>query len=309
MSNSVMTWADVIDQSADKFNQIANRAQLVTWAEESQFAIQAIQKNEKLSQCVPVTVQNAIINVASVGLTLNHALGYAYLVPESVKQKDQNGRDVWVQECLLRVSFKGLLKIATDSGSILWAKAEIVKASDEFEYLGVCTPPSHKMNPFKDRGATIGCYCVAKTHQGDFLVDFMSMDDINKVKGAAKTKTVWDAWFDEMVKKAMIKRASKQWPKTDRDDRLDRAIAVVNEYEGSEEPLRQEREINPQPTTAVKSSITNARLNAGMKKIIAGEYTIQQLESTFLLNESQSACVDKWVAGAEWVDLPVEAAQ
>jgi len=214
-----------------------------------------------------------------------------------------------VQECLLRVSFKGLLKIATDSGSILWAKAEIVKASDEFEYLGVCTPPSHKMNPFKDRGATIGCYCVAKTHQGDFLVDFMSMDDINKVKGAAKTKTVWDAWFDEMVKKAMIKRASKQWPKTDRDDRLDRAIAVVNEYEGSEEPLRQEREINPQPTTAVKSSITNARLNAGMKKIIAGEYTIQQLESTFLLNESQSACVDKWVAGAEWVDLPVEAAQ
>jgi hypothetical protein len=107
----------------------------------------------------------------------------------------------------------------------------------------------------------------------------------------------------------MIKRASKQWPKTDRDDRLDRAIAVVNEYEGSEEPLRQEREINPQPTTAVKSSITNARLNAGMKKIIAGEYTIQQLESTFLLNEIQGACVDKWVAGAEWVDLPVEAAQ
>jgi recombination protein RecT len=291
-----MTWADVIDQSADKFNQIASRAQLVTWAEESQFAIQAIQKNDSLAKCSPHTVQNAVINVAAVGLTLNPALGYAYLVPEG-------------GECNLKVSFKGLLKIATDSGSILWAKAEIVKAGDQFEYHGVCTPPVHKMNPFTARGETVGVYCVAKTHQGDFLVDYMDMENINKVKNAAKSKNVWNAWPDEMTKKAMIKRASKQWPKTDRDDRLDRAIAVVNEYEGSEELPRQEREINPQPTTAVKSSITNARLNAGMNKIIAGEYTIQQLESTFLLTEIQRAYVDKWVAGAEWVDLPVEAAQ
>jgi len=38
----------------------------------------------------------------------------------------------------------------------------------------------------------------------------------------------------EMAKKAKLKRSSKQWPKTDRDDRLDRAIAVVNEYEGGD---------------------------------------------------------------------------
>ena len=90
MSNQVQqqppTWGQVIDRAAPQFNEIASRNKLVTWAEESQFALQAIQKNDKLAQCMAHTVQNAIINVASVGLTLNPAMGYAYLVPEGVKQ-------------------------------------------------------------------------------------------------------------------------------------------------------------------------------------------------------------------------------
>jgi recombination protein RecT len=244
MSNEVMTWPQLIEQVAPKFNQIATAQNLVTWAEESQFAIQALQKNEKLSQCMPHTVQNAVINVAAVGLTLNPALGYAYLVPEAEKVKDGGGRDVWVQNCSLRVSFKGLLKIATDSGSILWAKAEIVKAKDTFKYRGPCELPLHEMDAFGDRGETVGAYCIAKTHQGDVLVDIMSAAEIAKIRGAAKQDGVWSKWPDEMAKKAILKRSSKQWPKTDRDDRLDRAIAVVNEYEGSED-IRPERDITP----------------------------------------------------------------
>lgn len=231
MSNEVMTWPMVIEQVAPKFNEIANAQKLVAWAEESQFAIQALQKNDTLAKCSAHTVQNSIINVAAVGLTLNPALGYAYLVPEK-------------GECNLKVSFKGLVKIATDSGSILWVKAEIVKANDKFAYNGPCSMPDHSMNPFIDRGATVGVYCIAKTHQGDILVDVMSADEIAKIRKAAKQDYVWSAWPDEMAKKAIIKRASKQWPKTDRSDRLDLAIAAVNEYEGSED-IRQERDITP----------------------------------------------------------------
>jgi recombination protein RecT len=224
----------MVHKVESKFTEIATRHQMVAWAEESQFALQAIQKNAKLAGCQVHTVQNSIINVASVGLTLNPALGYAYLVPEGVKQKGSDGRDIWIDECILRVSFKGLLKIATDSGSIKWAKAEVVKESDSFEYRGPCQMPAHTMNPFGDRGKTVGSYCIAKTHEGDILVDVMAGDEIQKIRNAAKTKAVWDAWPDEMAKKAIIKRASKQWPKTDRDDRLDLAVAAVNEYEGSE---------------------------------------------------------------------------
>lgn len=234
-----LTWTQYVDKVAPKFNEIAANGKHVTWAEESQFAIQSLQKNEKLAQCIPITVQNAVINVAAVGLTLNPALGYAYLVPESVKQLDNQ----WRQECMLRVSFKGLLKIATDSGSIMLCKAEIVKEKDEFLYTGAFSLPEHKMNPFSDRGKTVGVYCAAKTHQGDWIIDVMGLDDINKIKEKAKTKTVWTEWEDEMIKKAVIKRASKQWPKTDRDDRLDKAIAVVNEYEGSADVILTSPEI------------------------------------------------------------------
>jgi len=233
MSQEVMTWNRYIENVAQTFIEIASNGKHVTWAEESQFALQALQKNEKLASCQPRTVQNAVINVAAVGLTLNPALGYAYLVPEAVKQS--NGQ--YLQECMLRVSYKGLIKIATDSGSILLAKAEIVKEKDEFTYNGAFALPEHKMKPFEDRGKTVGVYCAAKTHQGDWIVDIMDMAEVNKISGAAKTDSVWKGWEDEMIKKAMIKRASKQWPKTDREGRLEKAVAVMNEYEGSDQLL------------------------------------------------------------------------
>lgn len=243
-----LTWTQYIEKVGPKFNEIASHGKHVTWAEECQFAIQALQKNEKLAQCIPLTVQNAIVNVAAVGLTLNPALGYAYLVPEPVKQLDNQ----WRQECMLRVSFKGLLKIATDSGSILLCKAEIVKEKDDFVYTGAFSLPEHKMKPFEDRGKTVGVYCAAKTHQGDWIVDVMGMDEVNKIKEKAKTKTVWTEWEDEMIKKAIIKRASKQWPKTDRDDRLDKAISIVNEYEGSSDIVQTSPELG-QTTAETKA--------------------------------------------------------
>ena len=123
------------------------------------------------------------------------------------------------------------------------------------------------MNPFSDRGATVGVYCVAKTFDGDFLVDVMSVEEIVKIRKAAKQDYVWSAWPDEMAKKAIIKRASKQWPKTDRHDRLDRAIAVVNEYEGSEDFYRKEKDITPDPITVTTEEVEclrNAMTVAGV---------------------------------------------
>lgn len=288
-----LTWPQVIEQVAPKFNQIATNQNLVTWAEESQFALQAIQKNDAIAKCHIHTIHNSVINVAAIGLTLNPALGYAYLVPEK-------------GECNLKVSFKGLLKIATDSGSIKWVKAEIVKANDKFTYRGACTLPEHEMNPFGDRGATVGVYCVAKTFDGDFLVDVMSAEEIGKIRKAAKQDYVWSAWPDEMAKKAIIKRASKQWPKTDRDDRLDRAIAVVNEYEGSDD-IKVEKDITPKAESLppAKRPISNQGLNESMAKIASGELSFEKLKSVIQFNEFQQSKINEWVDGALWVDLEV----
>ena len=287
---TVVTWPQLVKKAETRFNQIADRHKLVTWVEESQFALQAIQSNDKLAQCAPHTVQNAIINVASIGLTLQPALGYAYLVPESVKYKDANNREYWQQECTLKVSFKGLMKIATDSGSIMWCKAEVVKEQDTFEYKGPCALPNHIMQPFGDRGKTVGVYCIAKTHDGDYLVDIMNAAEITKIKGAAKTKYVWDAWPDEMSKKAIIKRSSKQWPKTEQSERLDQAIAVVNEYEGSE-AIEHHVEQKTLAAPKEKQPITDNRLEKAIEKINCGEYSIEALRDNFALTAEQDKSI------------------
>ena len=89
------------------------------------FAFQAVTRNDQLYRTAmanPASVRNAVINVAATGLSLNPALKFAYLVP----------RD---NEVCLDISYMGLIKIATDTGSILWAKAEIVYEKDIFTYL------------------------------------------------------------------------------------------------------------------------------------------------------------------------------
>jgi recombination protein RecT len=239
--SSEMTVYDAVTLSEQNFKRIATNDNLVSWAEESQFATQLLNKNERLQACVPASIQESVINVASVGLTLNPSYGYAYLVPENVKVGDNR-----YNVCQLRISFKGLMKIATDSGGIKWVRAEIVKANDDFTYRGPFEKPEHNMTPFGDRGATVGVYCVAKTGDGDYLTDIMDLAEINKCKAAAKTKYVWDAWFEEMAKKAIIKRSSKQWPLGQGAERFHKAADIVNEVEGSEE-LHKERDVTLKP--------------------------------------------------------------
>jgi recombinational DNA repair protein RecT len=112
----------------------------------------------------------------------------------------------------------------------------------------------------------------------------MSAAEIKTIRAAAKQDGVWSKWPEEMAKKAIIKRASKQWPKTDREDRLDKAVAVLNEYEGSQELTAQPIE-QPAKPAALLSPITDERLQKALIKIKAGEYTIQKLEDNFELTE------------------------
>jgi recombination protein RecT len=193
------------------------------------FAMQAIQKNDYIygiANSAPDSVRNAVINVASIGLSLNPATAYAYLVP----------RD---RRICLDISYQGLIKIATDTGSIRWAKAELVYTNDHFMYKGIAVLPEHSFNPFGDRGDFAGVYCVAKTSDGDFLVETMTAEQIHDIrnkseayksfaKGTAK-QCPWVDFFGEMTKKTCIKRASKTWPKSQRGDRLQTAISILNE--------------------------------------------------------------------------------
>lgn len=220
------TYPQIIGAAERKFNEITEVSPLVDWEKESMFALQAVASNDYLktiSEKHPDSLRNAVINVAAVGLSLNPATHYAYLVP----------RD---GAACLDISYQGLIKLATDTGSIKWARADLVYELDKFEYHGPAEKPAHTANPFGDRGAFHGVYCIAKTHDGDYLTEVMSAEQIEQVKktspSAVKGKGPWVQWFGEMAKKTVIKRASKTWPKSDQGSRLQDAIDLTNIADG-----------------------------------------------------------------------------
>ena len=200
--------------------------QSLTWAKECQFAIQLFQRNQKLAETAianPTSAQNAIINVAAVGISLNPASKLAYLVP----------RDGMV---CLDISYMGLLHIAQSAGVIKWGQCKLVHASDNYETLGLDKAPAHKYNPFSTpdaRGAVIGGYCTVKTADGDYLTEEMSLAEIEEIRKVSKAGTSpkgpWVNFWSEMARKTIVKRAYKYWP---RADRLDNAVDVLNESEG-----------------------------------------------------------------------------
>lgn len=204
--------------------------QSVTWAKESQFAIQYFQRNDYLAKTAlsnPTSAQNAIINVAAIGITLNPASKLAYLVP----------RDGMV---CLDISYMGILHLAQSTGSIKWGQCKLVYSNDTYESNGLDTAPTHKYNAFGDRGDVVGGYCTVKTADGDYLTEEMSLAEIKATEATSKAKNgPWKNFWEEMARKTIVKRASKYWP---RAERLDNAIHVINEDEGVfQEPVMQHK--------------------------------------------------------------------
>jgi len=252
MSFDVVTF---VNQQVGLFTGAATD-QSVTWAKESQFAIQAFQKNDFLAKTAmsnPTSAQNAIINVAAIGITLNPAAKLAYLVP----------RDGGVH---LDISYMGLLHLAQVSGAIQWGQCKLVHANDTYESNGLDKAPTHKYNAFGERGPVVGGYCTVKTQQGDYLTDEMSLAEIKQVENTSKAKNgPWKNWWEEMARKTIVKRAAKYWPRV---ERVDNAIHHLNDDEGIEmEPVMAHK---PEAEVAAEAAERFSRMESLALDLIEG---------------------------------------
>lgn len=234
MNNQMAAIENNVYGVLEQANRLAKVHNCVNMDAEKNYAIQQLCKNDmaaKTATSNPVSVQNAILNLSSIGISLNPALKHAYLVP----------RDGAI---CLDVSYMGLMHLATEIGSIQWGQAKIVYANDTYENQGLNKEPIHKYNAFGDRGEKVGVYCTVKLPNGDFLTEEMSAADVLKVRETSKSKnsqySPWNTFEDEMWRKSVVKRASKYWPKsnTEKGNRLDAAISVINEHEGLEDEFK-----------------------------------------------------------------------
>lgn len=230
MSNQIAPIESNVDLMIPQALDLAKNHNAVDINAERNYAIQLLYKNDMARNTAtnnPVSVQNAILNLSSIGISLNPALKHAYLVP----------RDGAI---CLDVSYMGLMHLAQEIGSIVWGQAKIVFANDTYENQGLDKQPLHKYSAFGDRGEKVGVYCTVRLPNGDYLTEEMSADDVLKIRNTSKSKnssySPWNTFEEEMWRKSCVKRASKYWPKsnTSTGNRLDNAIQVLNETEGLE---------------------------------------------------------------------------
>lgn len=197
---------------------------------EATFAIQIIQQSDMLTSFIksnPQSIINSIVNIASIGLTLNPALAFAYLVPRDGK-------------CILDISYRGMIKILTDAGGIRNIDADDVYENDHFVYRKGTDPVLKHSPAIKNRGEYLGTYAIAYFTAGGSQALFMNEQEIKAVEETSKSKgskfSPWQTFRGEMQKKTVIKRLYKILPKSNISD------SVLNVLE--QEALNNPHEFN-----------------------------------------------------------------
>lgn len=216
------TNVQLIGMAQNDFSRVSVDKQ-ITWDAECNFALQLINKNDFLCKTAwnnQQSLGDAIVNISAIGISLNPALKHAYLVPREG------------QVCL-DVSYMGLIHLAGLSGRVEWVQAKLVHKNDSYINKGIDKEPHHEYEGFSDRGPIVGVFCVMKTIKGDYLTEEMSLEDVYKIRdrsmaysrGKVGRKGPWESDEGEMIKKTVVKRAAKYWPKV---KQLDDAIHMLN---------------------------------------------------------------------------------
>lgn len=177
----------------------------------------------------PRFVYREVSKAAALGLLLDPQLGEAYVVPVwNVAAKRQ--------EPQLRVGYRGLIKLARQSGEIKKIYAHEVCSNDHVECeLGLDKRLVHRPDLYGDRGPVIGYYAVVHYSSGETDFEPMTIDQIHAIRNksdawqafiAGKIKsTPWATDEGEMAKKTVMRRLLKRVPQS---PELSDAMALEN---------------------------------------------------------------------------------
>ncbi len=169
--------------------------------------------NGPLSACTTSSFMTCVLKAAELGLAIDGRLAHA--VPFNNKKKDpQTGAETWVKEAQFQVDYKGLLAVCRRSGIVKDCYAKHVYSGDEFvayEEDDECHL-LHKVNYSQaDRGTLLGVYAKIILSNRTWRFEYMTVDEVNKIKARSKSKDKgpWVTDELEMQKKTVIKRALK----------------------------------------------------------------------------------------------------
>lgn len=193
-----------------------------------QLAISTINKNPKLANCTIESVLSCFMTASSLGLEPNdvNGLGQCYIIPYGKKATFIPG-------------YRGLYKLALNSGEIQSITVEAVYKGDEFEYtLGDDSHIVHKPSmEAEHKPENMLCvYCITRFINGGIQRTVMSRNDIERRRKESQSGTradsPWVKWYEEMAKKTVMRAASKTWPLSSEKSKIFQAAVAVEEKEG-----------------------------------------------------------------------------
>jgi len=200
----------------------------------------ALAVQPKLLQCNPSSVIKAMMESARYGLEPNSPLSEAALVP-------------YGQDCKFLIEYRGMMKLAWNTGLIKSLDYDKVCQDDEFEYSKGSKGLSfhHRPSLSSSRGEGNIYYAYAELKHGGTAFQVMTREDIVShakqfSRGYSSKSSPWQTDFDAMAYKTVIRQlCDKKLPKsTTEQSVLMREAAHIDDF--VEEPrhsLMQEKEI------------------------------------------------------------------
>ena len=211
---------------------------------------QAQDKAEKLRACTPDSIQTSLVDLTSLGLSLNPSKRQCYLIP-------------WGNACQLSVSYLGIKQMAIEAGLIKDVEAVVVYAHEKIKIQEVDgrTKVQHIRDPFAFGKELKGVYTKATHLNGSITYDFMSKEDIDYIKSKSKSMknensakySPWTNFYEEMAKKTVIRRHAKSWVSERDNERFHKVVDYVNKTEGID--LNQKQ--IPEKTVKIQSQVSN----------------------------------------------------
>jgi len=177
----------------------------------TRIVLTTVRKNPELLKCDPMSILAATMQSAQLGLEPGSGLGEAYIIP-------------YKREATFQMGYKGIVKLARNSGDLNAIWAEAVYAGDTFKVVMGTEPKIvHEPDFTNDARGTYEAmthvYAVAKLSSGDVQYAVMTKAEIEQHKkrysrGATSSQSPWSDPLGavEMAKKTVVLRLGKMLP-------------------------------------------------------------------------------------------------
>lgn len=183
----------------------------------------AVSRTPELLECSPRSIVLATAQACALGLEPNTPLGLGYLVP-------------FKKEAQFIPGYRGLTRLAVQSGEVRWIQARAVHAKDTLEIdYGTEQRLVHRPT-LGDAGELIGVYAVAEMKNGSKVFEFMTISEVHAIKERSKASAngPWITDFEEMAKKTVVRRLCKSLPLS--EEQLARALNHQAQAESGKGP-------------------------------------------------------------------------